>query len=135
LIIFDRLVLNLHSERWVLHSTTEYANSIIAQTGLLKPSEATLTRVAEELFYELQRTGLNIPQPIFKKAHRWSVHRLKVLRFTANYQITNTSININHRTENVSTFTLISYKKKKRRRRRRRRRRRSRRSLTTPGLA
>ncbi|GLT53927.1 hypothetical protein SLA2020_271610 [Shorea laevis] len=59
------------SERWVLHSTAEYANSIIAQTGLLKPSEATLTRVAEDLFDELQSTGLNIPQPFFKKAHRW----------------------------------------------------------------
>lgn len=70
-------VLNVHSERWVLHSTAEYANSIIAQTGFLKPSEATLTRVAEDLFRELQNTGLNIPQPFFKKAHRWSVHRLK----------------------------------------------------------
>ncbi|KAE8124573.1 hypothetical protein FH972_019441 [Carpinus fangiana] len=59
------------SEQWVLHSTTEYANSIIAQTGLLKPSEATLTRVAEELFHEFQSTGLNIPLPFFKKAHRW----------------------------------------------------------------
>ncbi|KAJ1430707.1 hypothetical protein SESBI_07532 [Sesbania bispinosa] len=61
----------LHSERWVLHSTAEYAQDIIAQTGLKKPSETTLNKVAEELFQEFQRTGLNISQPFFKKAHRW----------------------------------------------------------------
>ncbi|KAL6283274.1 hypothetical protein ACE6H2_014203 [Prunus campanulata] len=59
------------SERWVLHSTMEYAQTIIAQTGLQKPSNATLTKVAEELFQELQSMGLNISQPLFKKAHRW----------------------------------------------------------------
>ncbi|XP_040987544.1 renalase isoform X1 [Juglans microcarpa x Juglans regia] len=59
------------SERWVLHSTVEYANGIIAQTGLVKPSEATLKKVAEELFHELQSTGLDISQPFFKRAHRW----------------------------------------------------------------
>lgn len=52
----------------------EYAQTIIAQTGLQKPSNATLTNVAEELFQELQSMGLNISQPLFKKAHRWSVH-------------------------------------------------------------
>ncbi|KAL2331131.1 hypothetical protein Fmac_018712 [Flemingia macrophylla] len=59
------------SERWVLHSTAEYAEDIIAQTGLKKPSDITLNKVAEQLFQEFQRTGLNISQPFFKKAHRW----------------------------------------------------------------
>ncbi|KAG5255257.1 renalase [Salix suchowensis] len=59
------------SERWVLHSTANYASGIIAQTGLQKPSSATLTKVAEELFREFQSIGLNIPQPFFMKAHRW----------------------------------------------------------------
>jgi len=60
-----------YSERWVLHSTAEYAESIIAQTGLKKPSDVTLNKVAEELFQEFQRTETNISQPFFKKAHRW----------------------------------------------------------------
>ncbi|KAL6201918.1 hypothetical protein ACLB2K_025630 [Fragaria x ananassa] len=59
------------SERWVLHSTMEYAQRIIAETGLQKLSDATLTKVAEELFQELQSLGLIISQPFFKKAHRW----------------------------------------------------------------
>ncbi|XP_057457870.1 uncharacterized protein LOC130748654 [Lotus japonicus] len=59
------------SERWVLHSTAEYAQDIIAQTGLKKPSDITLSKVAEELFQEFQNTGLNISQPFFKRAHRW----------------------------------------------------------------
>ncbi|XP_050279438.1 uncharacterized protein LOC126720717 isoform X1 [Quercus robur] len=59
------------SERWVLHSTMEYANSVIAQTGLQKLSEATLKKVAEEIFHEFQSTGLSLSQPFFKKAHRW----------------------------------------------------------------
>ncbi|PIN21069.1 Protoporphyrinogen oxidase [Handroanthus impetiginosus] len=59
------------SERWVLHSTADYANLIISQTGFQKPSNAVLTKVAEELFQEFQNTGLDIPQPFFKKAHRW----------------------------------------------------------------
>ncbi|KAH9779772.1 fad/nad(p)-binding oxidoreductase family protein [Citrus sinensis] len=60
-----------HSERWVLHSTADYARTVIAQTGLQKPSEATLKKVAEEMFQEFQGTGLSIPLPIFRKAHRW----------------------------------------------------------------
>jgi hypothetical protein len=32
----------LYSERWVLHSTAEYAENIIAQMGLKKPSDVTL---------------------------------------------------------------------------------------------
>ncbi|XP_028760586.1 uncharacterized protein LOC114719273 [Neltuma alba] len=60
-----------HSERWVLHSTAEYAENIIAQTGLRKPSDTTLKKVADELFQEFQSTGLDISQPFFKKAHRW----------------------------------------------------------------
>ncbi|KAL9322058.1 hypothetical protein ACSQ67_010111 [Phaseolus vulgaris] len=59
------------SERWVLHSTPEYAENIIAQTGLKKPSDITLNKVAEQLFQEFQSTGLIISQPFFKKAHRW----------------------------------------------------------------
>ncbi|KAI7758357.1 hypothetical protein M8C21_013718 [Ambrosia artemisiifolia] len=59
------------SERWVLHSTEQYAESIIAQAGLQKPSNAALTEIAEELFKEFQRTGLDISLPYFKKAHRW----------------------------------------------------------------
>ncbi|KAJ6950567.1 renalase isoform X2 [Populus alba x Populus x berolinensis] len=58
-------------ERWVLHSTANYARGVIAQTGLQKPSSATLTKVAEELFQEFQSIGLNIPRPFFMKAHRW----------------------------------------------------------------
>ncbi|KAL0407071.1 UNVERIFIED_CONTAM: hypothetical protein Slati_4021000 [Sesamum latifolium] len=59
------------SERWVLHSTAEYAEHIISQTGFQKPSPALLTKVAEELFQEFQSTGLDISQPFFMKAHRW----------------------------------------------------------------
>ncbi|CAI9088083.1 OLC1v1022319C1 [Oldenlandia corymbosa var. corymbosa] len=59
------------SERWVLHSTGEYADKIIARTGFQKLSSALLSEVAEELFQELQRTGLHIPRPLFLKAHRW----------------------------------------------------------------
>ena len=54
----------------------EYAQRIIAQTGLQKLSDATLTKVAEELFQELQSLGLDISHPIFKKAHRWSVSNI-----------------------------------------------------------
>ncbi|KAL0328626.1 UNVERIFIED_CONTAM: hypothetical protein Scaly_2295200 [Sesamum calycinum] len=59
------------SERWVLHSTAEYAEQIISQTGFQKPSPALLTKVAEELFQEFRSTGLGISQPFFMKAHRW----------------------------------------------------------------
>jgi len=61
----------LYSERWVLHSTPEYAEDIIAQTGLKKPSDITLNKVAEQLLQEFQSTGLIISPPFFKKAHRW----------------------------------------------------------------
>ncbi|XP_058100251.1 uncharacterized protein LOC131245066 isoform X2 [Magnolia sinica] len=60
-----------HSERWVLHSTAKHAERIITQTGLQKPSNATLSKVAEELFQEFQSIGFSIPQPFFMKAHRW----------------------------------------------------------------
>ncbi|XP_031282367.1 uncharacterized protein LOC116140934 isoform X2 [Pistacia vera] len=59
------------SERWVLHSTAEYAKSVIAQTGLQKPSDETLTKVAEEMFQEFHGVGLSISLPVFRKAHRW----------------------------------------------------------------
>ncbi|KAL5565237.1 hypothetical protein UlMin_028401 [Ulmus minor] len=59
------------SERWVLHSTLEYAQRVISETGLQKPSEETLTRVSEELFRELRSRGVITSQPFHKKAHRW----------------------------------------------------------------
>ncbi|XP_076903137.1 uncharacterized protein LOC143558115 [Bidens hawaiensis] len=59
------------SEWWVLHSTEQYAESIISKAGLQKPSNAALTEIAEQLFQEFQRTGLDISTPFFKKAHRW----------------------------------------------------------------
>ncbi|KAL8046190.1 hypothetical protein ABFX02_08G161700 [Erythranthe guttata] len=59
------------SERWVLHSTAEYAQLIISQMGLRKPSGEVLAKVADELFREFESTGLDISQPFFKKAHRW----------------------------------------------------------------
>ncbi|XP_076909887.1 uncharacterized protein LOC143567323 isoform X2 [Bidens hawaiensis] len=59
------------SERWVLHSTEQYAENIIAKAGLQKPSNAALTEIAEQLFQEFQRTGLDISTPFLKKAHRW----------------------------------------------------------------
>ncbi|KAD4178694.1 hypothetical protein E3N88_27285 [Mikania micrantha] len=49
----------------------QYAENIITKSGLQKPSNAALTEIAEELFQEFQRTGLDISQPFFKKAHRW----------------------------------------------------------------
>lgn len=46
---------------------------MINDIGPRKPSADALAKVAEELFREFQATGLSIPQPIFMKAHRWSV--------------------------------------------------------------
>ncbi|KAL4579926.1 hypothetical protein LXL04_016097 [Taraxacum kok-saghyz] len=59
------------SERWVLRSTEEYAQGIIGRAGLQKPSNAALSEIADELFQEFQKTGLDISLPFFKKAHRW----------------------------------------------------------------
>ncbi|XP_065861705.1 uncharacterized protein [Euphorbia lathyris] len=59
------------SERWVLHSTVQYARDVIAQTGLRKPSSETLAKVTQELVQEFENTGLNSSQPFFTKAHRW----------------------------------------------------------------
>ncbi|KAK9085872.1 hypothetical protein Sjap_026283 [Stephania japonica] len=59
------------SECWVLHSTEEYAKRVITQFGLRMPSVSLLSKVAEELLQEFQKTVLGIPQPIFIKAHRW----------------------------------------------------------------
>ncbi|KAL8142280.1 hypothetical protein V2J09_015312 [Rumex salicifolius] len=58
-------------ECWVLHSTKEYAQRVIAEHGLTKPSNETLTKVAEDLLNEFQKTGLCTSEPYFKKAHRW----------------------------------------------------------------
>lgn len=60
------------SEQWVLHSTDLYAQTVIAQTGHQKLSDAVLSKVADELFKEFQNTGLNVPRAIFMKAHRWA---------------------------------------------------------------
>jgi hypothetical protein len=62
-------------QSWVLHSTAEYASRVINDIGPRKPLADALAKVAEELFKEFQSSGLNIPQPIFMKAHRWSVSR------------------------------------------------------------
>ncbi|GAB2289763.1 hypothetical protein Dimus_024070 [Dionaea muscipula] len=56
---------------WVLHSTSDYANKIISEYGLRKPSNAVLTKVAQELLQEFQGTGLCSSEPYFMKAHRW----------------------------------------------------------------
>ena len=66
----------------MLHSTVEYAESIISQTGLQKPSDAILRRVSEELLQALQSTGINTSQPFYKKAHRWLVLILVLLSFS-----------------------------------------------------
>ncbi|URE15771.1 endoplasmic reticulum-Golgi intermediate compartment protein [Musa troglodytarum] len=58
-------------ECWVLHSTAEYAQGVIARTGLKKLSSDALSKVAEELLHEFEATGINIPHPFFMKAHRW----------------------------------------------------------------
>uniref|UniRef100_A0A0D9VZT7 Amine oxidase domain-containing protein n=1 Tax=Leersia perrieri TaxID=77586 RepID=A0A0D9VZT7_9ORYZ len=55
----------------VYRLTAEYASKVINNIGPRKPSADALAKVAEELFKEFQATGLNIPQPIFMKAHRW----------------------------------------------------------------
>ncbi|KAG6494701.1 renalase-like [Zingiber officinale] len=57
-------------ECWVLHSTTEFADGVIARTGLKKLSSEALAKVAEELFHEFQATGIST-HPVFLKAHRW----------------------------------------------------------------
>ncbi|KAJ1702738.1 hypothetical protein LUZ63_002517 [Rhynchospora breviuscula] len=60
-----------NGQSWVLHSTSEYAASVIEKSGLKKPSNEILSKVADELFQEFKATGLNIPKPLFMKAHRW----------------------------------------------------------------
>lgn len=62
---------NNGSECWVLHSTAEYANHIISQTGLKKPSDDVLNMVRRDLFSEFQKTIPHMPSPFFMKAHRW----------------------------------------------------------------
>ncbi|CAH2033412.1 unnamed protein product [Thlaspi arvense] len=59
------------SERWILHSTPDYAKSVIAKTGLQKLSNETLNQISEEMFKEFQRSGLVTCLPFFMKAHRW----------------------------------------------------------------
>ncbi|XP_072951711.1 uncharacterized protein [Typha angustifolia] len=60
-----------NSESWTLHSTAEYAARVIAESGLRKPSNDALAKVAEELFQEFQGSVYNVPRPYFMKAHRW----------------------------------------------------------------
>ncbi|XP_010542541.1 PREDICTED: uncharacterized protein LOC104815709 isoform X2 [Tarenaya hassleriana] len=59
------------SERWILHSTPEYANRVVELTGRRKPSNETLNKVSERMFQEFQSSGLVSSQPFFMKAHRW----------------------------------------------------------------
>ncbi|KAI3938186.1 hypothetical protein MKW92_013399 [Papaver armeniacum] len=59
------------SECWVLHSTEEYARTIISQTELQKPSNVLLTEVAEKMLNEFLRIDSQIPKPFFTRAHRW----------------------------------------------------------------
>ena len=79
-------------QSWVLHSTTEYASKVVKNIGPRKPSAEALAKVAEELFSEFQATGLSIPQPIFMKAHRWSVFSTISFRVVAFNCIERTSI-------------------------------------------
>lgn len=55
---------------WVLQSTSEYAQSVIDEAGLKKPSEELLSSVAKTLFMQFEHIG-GIPSPSFTKAHRW----------------------------------------------------------------
>jgi hypothetical protein len=73
IIFFMCFRVNVSSQSWVLYSTSEYAASIIEKNSLKKPSNEILSKIAEELFQEFKATGLNIPKPIFMKAHRWLV--------------------------------------------------------------
>ncbi|KVI02382.1 hypothetical protein Ccrd_019338 [Cynara cardunculus var. scolymus] len=57
--------------KWAICDSKKYAEGIIARDGLQKPSNAALAEIAEELFGEFQRTGLDVSVPFFKKAHRW----------------------------------------------------------------
>ncbi|KAI3980295.1 hypothetical protein MKX01_001366 [Papaver californicum] len=59
------------SECWVLHSTADYARTIISKTGHQKPSSLLLTEVAEEMLKEFLRIDSHIPKPFFTRAHRW----------------------------------------------------------------
>nr|AAF79325.1 F14J16.31 [Arabidopsis thaliana] len=52
--------LDFFSERWILHSTPDYANSVIAKTGLQKLSSETLNKISEEMFKEFQCSGLMV---------------------------------------------------------------------------
>ncbi|KAF3321637.1 NAD(P)-binding Rossmann-like domain-containing protein [Carex littledalei] len=60
-----------NGQSWVLHSTSEYATSVIEKSSLKKLSNEVLLKIADELFQEFKATGLNIPKPLFMKAHRW----------------------------------------------------------------
>ncbi|KAI3987568.1 hypothetical protein MKX01_021480 [Papaver californicum] len=59
------------SESWVLHSTADYAKTIISQTGLQKPSNLLLMEVAEKMLGEFLRIDSHVPKPFFTRAHRW----------------------------------------------------------------
>ncbi|KAE8733666.1 hypothetical protein F3Y22_tig00001120pilonHSYRG00352 [Hibiscus syriacus] len=49
----------------------KYAKDVIAQSGLVKPSKETLSKVGNEMLQEFLGIGLSIQQPFFMKAHRW----------------------------------------------------------------
>ncbi|KAJ3670018.1 hypothetical protein LUZ60_010342 [Juncus effusus] len=67
----NRITTPPNGQNWVLHSTHEYASMIVQRDGLKKPSNEILSKIAEELFQEFQKSGLNVPTPFFMKAHRW----------------------------------------------------------------
>lgn len=64
-----------------MRSTEKYAEGIIGKAGLEKPSNAALAEIAEQLFQEFQRTGLDVSLPFFKKAHRWFLLFTQTLHF------------------------------------------------------
>lgn len=57
-------------ECWVLQSTPEYAQEVIEEAGLDKPSEELLSAVTHTLLEDFKDIG-ETPAPLFAKAHRW----------------------------------------------------------------
>ena len=55
----------------MVHSTEEYANGIINQAGLGKPSNELLNAVANDLLTGFHTVVPNLPSPSYMKAHRW----------------------------------------------------------------
>ncbi|KAJ7536734.1 hypothetical protein O6H91_12G080200 [Diphasiastrum complanatum] len=66
-----KISLGGNCECWVLHSTVEYAETVISRAGLVKPSEELLASIALDLLEEFQNVIPGLPDPCFIKAHRW----------------------------------------------------------------